>query len=101
MNIPTVAKNAFLKAQQSSIVAPLFNMFMGRCTFFAIVFTVCGLILAFKGKLDANYSIFVTAIQGLLVVHSWKSDINDQRQAQQQMQSVNVINEIAPTPPTP
>jgi hypothetical protein len=51
-----------------------FNLFGGRCTAFAVTFTVCGIILAFHGKLDMTYIAFVGAIQSLLVAHSWKED---------------------------
>ena len=99
MEIPAIAKKALMTAQQSSIVAPLFNLFMGRCTFFAIVFTVCGLIGFFRGKDLTSYSLFVGSIQALLVLHSWKSDIADQRAAQQQMQTTTVVVDTPPSNP--
>lgn len=90
MNISSAIRARFIAAQQSSIVAPLFNLFMGRCTFFAIVFTIVGIIGWFRGRDLTSYALFVGAVQALLVVHSWKQDVNDQKQAQQQMQTVNV-----------
>jgi hypothetical protein len=83
----------------------LFNFGCGRATTFAIVFTVTGIILAFKGKLDANYSLFVGAVQTLVFAHSVKEDWNQQKQSAQA--TVNVINEVsgpaaqAATPPQP
>jgi len=90
MNISSAVRARFIAAQQSSIVAPLFNLFMGRCTFFAIVFTIVGIIGWLKGRDLTSYALFVGSIQALLVVHSWKEDVNDQKQAQAQMQTVNV-----------
>lgn len=60
--------------QQNSLVAPIFNLFMGRFTFFAVVFSSVGIILAFKGRLDGNFALFVGSIQGLLGLHSFKED---------------------------
>jgi len=57
---------ARLEVAQSEFgfVASLFQFFQGRATTFAIVFAICGLILAFRGKLTADYALLVTAIQG-------------------------------------
>jgi hypothetical protein len=41
---------------------------------------VVGIKLALIGKLDANYALFVGAIQSLLVLHSWKEDIAEQNE---------------------
>ncbi|HZS43340.1 MAG TPA: hypothetical protein VFA52_03955 [Candidatus Paceibacterota bacterium] len=73
-------KIGFVALTNRSLVAPIFNLFSGRCTFFAIVFTVVGIKLALIGKLDANYALFVGAIQSLLVLHSWKEDIAEQNE---------------------
>ena len=67
------------EVKASGFVAAFFNFFQGRATFFAIVFTVCGIVLAFRGKLDANYSLFVTAVQGLIFAHSCKEDWHEQK----------------------
>ena len=80
MKIPAFAAKAFTAVTQAGAIAPLFNMFQGRCTFFAIVFSIMGLIGWLKGKDLTSYALFVTAIQGLLVLHSWKEDIAEQRQ---------------------
>jgi hypothetical protein len=80
--IPNIVKNAAQKISTNGVVAPIFNLFQGRCTFFAIVFSIVGIVLAFRGKLDANYAMFITAIQGLLVLHSWKEDIAEQRESE-------------------
>lgn len=53
------------------------DAFNGRCTFFAVVFTVCGIILAFQGKLTMQYVALVGSIQGLIVAHSAKEDYHE------------------------
>ncbi len=53
------------------------DLFNGRCTFFAVVFTAVGIILAFMGKLTTQYVALVGAIQTLLVAHSAKEDYSD------------------------
>jgi hypothetical protein len=78
MNIPSFVKNL----QQSGVVASIFNFFQGRATAFAILFAAVGIRLAFMGKLDANYALFVTAIQGLIFAHSCKEDWHEQKMAE-------------------
>jgi hypothetical protein len=68
------ASAAYTKYKDLGFTASVFSFFQGRATTFAIVFTICGLCLAFEGKLDANYALFVTAIQGLVFAHSCKED---------------------------
>lgn len=60
-----------------------FNIFQGRCTFFAICFSIAGVWGWIHGRDVTSFSIFVTAVQGLLVLHSWKEDVAEQRQVQQ------------------
>ena len=61
------------------VVSALFGIFQGRCTFAAICFSVTGVYGWLHGKDLTSYALFVTAIQGLLVLHSWKEDIKEQR----------------------
>ena len=60
---------------------PLFcrltDMFNGTCRFFAVVFTTVGIILAFMGKLTAEYVALVGAVQALLVAHSVGQDYHE------------------------
>ena len=86
-------------AMTGGIVSRFFNFFMGRCTFAAIIFSIVGIIGWVKGRDLTSYALFVTAIQGLLVLHSWKSDIAEQKQAQLQQQNVNVV--VEPPASTP
>jgi hypothetical protein len=79
VKIPDKAIKVFQTVTQSGAISPLFNMFQGRCTFFAICFTIVGIAGWLRGKDLTSYSLFVTAIQGLLVLHSWKEDVAEQR----------------------
>jgi hypothetical protein len=74
------AGRAFQAVTKAGAIAPLFNVFQGRCTFFACVFAFTGVYGWLHGKDLTSYALFVTSIQGLLVLHSWKSDIAEQRQ---------------------
>lgn len=78
-------RNTVQEVQQSGVVASIFNFFQGRATAFALVFSGVGIALAFRGKLDSNYALFVTAIQTLVVAHSFKEDINEQRIARMEL----------------
>lgn len=64
-------------ADQRPLFCRLTDMFNGTCRFFAVVFTTCGIILAFKGKLTAEYVSLVGAIQLLLVAHSVGQDYHE------------------------
>src|ERR1035438_6290282 len=79
MNIPSVFKKVVGNLQQTGAVAAFFNFFQGRATAFAILFSGVGIRLAFMGKLDGNYALFVTAIQGLIFCHSCKEDWHEQK----------------------
>jgi len=97
-------KDAQVEVAQSGITAAFFNFFQGRATAFAIIFTVAGLILAFRGKLDANYALFVTAIQGLIFAHSCKEDWHEQRMtalAQNGHNGTTVVNNVTIDPNAP
>jgi hypothetical protein len=90
MKLPNFITKAAADVENSGITASFFNFFQGRATTFAIVFTVVGIILAFRGKLDTNYSLFVTAVQGLIFAHSCKEDWNAQRMSALRNDPVNV-----------
>ena len=74
-----ILKDAESKLQNSGAVAAFFGFFQGRSTAFAIVFTVVGIVLAFRGKLTADYALFVTSVQGLIVAISVKEDWHEQK----------------------
>jgi hypothetical protein len=78
--------------KQFGLIGSLFGFLQGRATAFAICFTVCGIVLAFHGKLTSDYVALVGAIQTLVIGHSIKEDYfsSVNRQAQQQQ----VVNNI-------
>lgn len=63
--------------------ASFFSFFQGRATTFAISFSVVGIVLAFEGKLTAEYVGLVSAIQALVVGHSLKEDYFTRRNCRQ------------------
>lgn len=69
-----VARVRALVKQEKPFFCRVTDAFNGTCRFYAFVFTVCGIILAFMGKLTAEYVALVSAIQALLVAHSMGQD---------------------------
>lgn len=82
MKIPAKAVSIFESIAQGGVASAIFNLFMGRSTFFAIVFVTVGIIGFFEGKDLTSFAAFVTAMQGLVVLHSWKEDVRDQKAAE-------------------
>lgn len=52
----------------------IYRFLGGRSTFFALVFTTSGVVLAFQGKLTGVFVALVGAIQALVFAHSAKED---------------------------
>lgn len=52
----------------------IIKFFKGRSTFFALIFTVSGIVLAFMGKLTADFVALVGAIQGFVVTRAIADD---------------------------
>lgn len=88
-------KQKALTAMQGGAMQKFFGFWNGRCTFFAIAFSLVGcygwLVLA---RDLTSFALFAGAIQALLVVHSAKEDYV----AQQQQQSTTVVNNIVVPP---
>lgn len=61
---------------------PLYSFAGGLSEFWALVFGTACVILAFKGKLDGNFALAVTAITGILTAHDAMDDYHA-RQVQQ------------------
>ena len=78
---PKVAK-AVQSLTTGGAATAVFGIFQGRCTFAAICFAVFGVYGWLHGRDLTSYALFVTAIQGLLVIHSWKEDIKERQQVQ-------------------
>lgn len=81
----------------SGLMGKLFTFCKGRNTFFALVFTAAGIVLAFEGKLTMQYVALVGAIQTLIVAHSVKEDWHTQqmKDSAASSQAATVIPRIA------
>ena len=86
------------KALKGGAISALFNLFMGRCTFFAIVFVIVGIYGWFHGRDLTAYALFVTAVQGLLVLHSWKEDVAEENQIQAESTTTTTATVVVNTP---
>ena len=71
--------NAVSAYKGLGVTASFFSWFQGRATFFAILFTICGLIGFFKHYDLTSYALFVGAIQAMVVGHSLKEDYFEMR----------------------
>jgi len=56
--------------------------FGGRSTFFALVFLICGITLAFRGKLTMEYVGLAAAVQTLLVTRAVFDDYHARKSAE-------------------
>lgn len=52
----------------------IFKWCQGRHTAFALFFTVMGTLMAWFHRLGPEYVALVTAVQGLILAHSYKQD---------------------------
>ena len=80
MKFPTKLVSAFQSTITGSVASGFFGIFQGRCTFAAICFSVAGVYGWLHGRDLTSFALFVTAVQGLLVVHSWKEDVAEQHE---------------------
>jgi len=76
---PTFIK-IFTSLTTGGAATAFFGIFQGRCTFAAIVLGAVGVYGWLHGRDIAAYALFVTALQGLLVLHSWKEDQAERNQ---------------------
>lgn len=88
MRLEDEAKKIFQSLTTGATASMFFNIFQGRCTFAAICFSVAGVYGWLNGKDLTSFALFVTAVQGLLVVHSVKEDIHEQRMAAFELQKM-------------
>jgi hypothetical protein len=90
--VQDIAQRAFA----GGAVSKFFGFWNGRCTFFAIAFSVVGLYgwLVLNRDLT-SFALFAGAMQSLLIAHSAKEDYF---QGQQQQQSTQVVNNITVDP---
>ncbi len=54
---------------KSAALGPVYDIAGGLSEFYAFIFSVSGIVLEFRGKLDGNFAAMIVAIQGLLVAH--------------------------------
>lgn len=57
------------KTLRNAALTPLYSLAGGLSEFYAFVFSMTGIVLAFRGKLDGNFAAMIVAIQGILVAH--------------------------------
>jgi hypothetical protein len=67
-------KDKLIPVIKTSPFISLYSVFGGLTEFWCCFFAVTGAILAFKGKLDGNYSLLITALAGLLATHDSLDD---------------------------
>ena len=96
-SVRTDIRNAVSAYQGLGLTASFFSFWQGRATFFAIVFTICGLIGFFRHIDLTSYALFVTAIQGMVVGHSLKEDYFEMRRRQDGL-NVNVVTTVQNPP---
>ena len=79
------ANKTFQNATTGGVASRFFGLFQGRCTFFAIVFSIVGLYgwLVLNRDLT-SFALFAGSIQALLIAHSWKEDVAEQNQIRNQ-----------------
>jgi hypothetical protein len=75
-------KDRIGKLLKTNALIPLYNIAGGLSEFYALVFSVSGIILAFRGKLDGNFAAMIVAIQGLLVAHDAIDGFLEHKKAQ-------------------
>jgi hypothetical protein len=84
-------KSLVEKALSNANLIPLYTAIGGLSETYALVFTVSGIILAFRGHLDANFTALVVAVTGLLVIHDGLDDAHALK--------VQAANTVASPPP--
>lgn len=90
MRLPPKINSAAQAVLNGGVASTIFNIFRGRFTFAAIVFSTIGI----YGWLHLNrdltsYALFVGSVQTLLAVHSCKEDWRDYKNRQLNMQQQN------------
>jgi hypothetical protein len=80
MSLKDRAAKVFQAATTGGVASSFFGLFQGRCTFFAISFSIIGCYGWLQGRDLTSFAVFAGAIQGLLIAHSWKEDIAEQNE---------------------
>lgn len=74
MDVEQIKSEVKIVATTWSPIVKLYELCGGLSEFFALIFATAAIYLAVKGKLDANFSITITSIQGLLCGHDALDD---------------------------
>ena len=91
MKIPDKAAKIFQSASSGNVASAFFGLWQGRCTFFALAFSVVGAYGWLKvGRDLTSFALFAGAIQALLLAHSYKEDVANQKQIQNQQQTIDI-----------
>lgn len=53
---------------------PVYEFFGGMTETYAPFLAVAGIVLAFRSKLDGNFALMITALQGMLIAHDSLDD---------------------------
>jgi hypothetical protein len=72
-------KDKAVTVAKSAALLPLYDFFGGLSEFYAVIFAISGIVLAFRGKLDSNFAAMIVAIQGLLVAHDALDDYHTRK----------------------
>ncbi len=67
-------KDTTSRVLKNSHLMPLYDFFGGLSEFWAAVFGTATIFLAFRGKLDGNFALAITAITGILTAHDALDD---------------------------
>lgn len=94
-----VFKRFLHKLTYGKAASAFFGIFMGRCTFAAIVFSIAGVYGWLRLNRDlTSFALFAGAIQALLVVRSIGQDYHER---QTQLNNNQVVNNITVDPNAP
>lgn len=74
MDIHQIENKVKIAATTWSPIVKMYDLCGGLSEFFALVFGTTAIVLAFRGKLDGNFALTITAIQGLLCGHDALDD---------------------------
>lgn len=72
-----IASARALLRQNKPFFCRVTDAFNGTCRFYAFVFTAFGIVLAFMGKLTAEYVALTGSIQALVTAHSMGQDYHE------------------------
>jgi hypothetical protein len=73
-------KDTASQVLKSSTLLPVYQFAGGLSEFWALIFGAACIVLAFKGKLDGNFAMAVTAISGILTAHDALDDYHSRKQ---------------------